>query len=244
VYRSVDPTSVVRTVERLHARVEERFPQSSLASVAAELVSVARASAERAAWTRRPLLFLRAGIGLLLVMVVVGVAQVGMGLRLGSGVQTLAELVQVVEAGINDLVFLGIGIFFLAGIETRVKRGRVLAALHELRSLAHIVDMHQLTKDPERLGDSGRSTASSPERSLSPFELGRYLEYCSEMLSLIGKLAALYAQSTSDPVALSAVDQVEDLSTGLAGKIWQKITLVHRRRRSDVALRRRVGMRA
>jgi hypothetical protein len=241
VYRTVDPESVVGTVERLHARVQERFPGSSLAAVAAELVRVSRTSATRAAWTRRPLLPLRIGIGLLTLLILLGAAQVVLGLRLGTGVQTLAELVQTVEAGVNDLVFVGVAIFFLVSLETRVKRGRVLSALHELRSLAHIIDMHQLTKDPERVGDGERSTASSPERSLSSFELGRYLEYCSEMLSLIGKLAALYAQSTTDPVALSAVDQVEDLSTGLSGKIWQKITLVQRRRvpSAPAGLRRR-----
>ena len=29
--------------------------------------------------------------------------------------------------------------------------GRALKAIHELRSIAHIIDMHQLTKDPERI---------------------------------------------------------------------------------------------
>jgi len=33
---------------------------------------------------------------------------------------------------------------------------------------------------------------------MSPFLLCRYLDYCSELLSLTGKLAALYAQSFSD----------------------------------------------
>jgi hypothetical protein len=46
------------------------------------------------------------------------------------------------------------------------------------------------------------------------------------MLSLIGKLAALYGERFDDPVALNAVDQIEDLTTGLSRKIWQKIALV------------------
>jgi len=54
-----------------------------------------------------------------------------------------------------------------------------------------------------------------------------YLDYCSEMLSLIGKLAALYVQKFDDPVALAAVNEVEDLTTGLSRKIWQKIMILN-----------------
>ena len=46
------------------------------------------------------------------------------------------------------------------------------------------------------------------------------------MLSLIGKLAALYVQRFDDQVALAAVDGIEDLTNGLSRKIWQKITVL------------------
>ena len=87
--------------------------------------------------------------------------------------------------------------------------------------------MHQLTKDPERLRARQVSTPSSPKQNLTPAELGRYLDYCSEMLSLIGKLAALYVQKFDDPVALAAVNEVEDLTTSLSRKIWQKIMIIN-----------------
>ena len=87
--------------------------------------------------------------------------------------------------------------------------------------------MHQLTKDPERLRVRGQDTASSPKRTLSTPELVRYLDYCSEMLSLIGKLAALYVQKFDDPVALAAVNEVEELTTSLSRKIWQKIMILN-----------------
>jgi hypothetical protein len=54
----------------------------------------------------------------------------------------------------------------------------------------------------------------------------RYLDYCSEMLSLTGKIAALYAQNFRDAVVLSAVNELENLTTGLSRKIWQKIMIV------------------
>ena len=102
-----------------------------------------------------------------------------------------------------------------------------MKAIHELRALAHIIDMHQLTKDPHVITNPGGQTKSSPKRTMTDFELSRYLDYCSEMLSLIGKVAALYVQRFDDPVALSAVDQIEDLTTGLSRKIWQKIMIIN-----------------
>ena len=39
---------------------------------------------------------------------------------------------------------------------------------------------------------------------MSEFELMRYLDYCSEMLSLTGKLAALYMQNMRDPSSSKA----------------------------------------
>lgn len=75
-----------------------------------------------------------------------------------------------------------------------------------------------------------RSTPSSPERHLSRAELRRYLDYCSELLSLTSKLAALYAQSVDDPVVLDAVNGIQTLTTGLSAKVWQKIALIRWRK--------------
>jgi hypothetical protein len=139
----------------------------------------------------------------------------------------MVVLVQVSEAGLNVFLLLSAAILFLVTAETRIKRRRALKAIHELRALAHVIDMHQLTKDPERLLARTTETPSSPRQNLSPVELGRYLDYCSEMLSLVGKLATLYVQKFDDPVALAAVNEVEDLTNGLSRKIWQKIMIIN-----------------
>ncbi len=86
--------------------------------------------------------------------------------------------------------------------------------------------MHQLTKDPEQLLSPAMNTASSPQRSLNRFELARYLDYCTEMLAIISKLAALYVQDLDDPQVLSAVNDIQGLTTGLSSNIWQKIVLI------------------
>jgi hypothetical protein len=46
------------------------------------------------------------------------------------------------------------------------------------------------------------------------------------MLSFTGKLAALYAQYFPDATVTAAVNDIEQLTTNLSRKIWQKIVLV------------------
>jgi hypothetical protein len=139
----------------------------------------------------------------------------------------LPELVQVFEAGLNALVLIGAAAIFLITAEIRVKRSRTIKALNDLRAIAHVIDMHQLSKDPTHIVIRLASTPSSPAQQLTPPQLMRYLDYCSEMLSLVGKVAALYAQNFSDNVVLSAVNEVENLTTGLSRKIWQKIMIIN-----------------
>lgn len=86
--------------------------------------------------------------------------------------------------------------------------------------------MHQLTKGPEHALRAVASTASSPVRTLTRPQLARYLDYCSELLALTSKLAALHAQHLHDPVVLDAVNDIETLTADLSRKIWQKITIL------------------
>jgi hypothetical protein len=144
-----------------------------------------------------------------------------------TGKVSLAEWLQGVEAAINELIFFGLAVFFLTSLETRFKRRSALRMLHQFRSLAHIVDMHQLTKDPEHVLHQVTRTPSSPVRVLTRADLTRYLEYCSELLALVSKLAALHAQDLQDGVVLAAVNDVESLTADLSRKVWQKITILH-----------------
>lgn len=226
MYRNLDPEQIVLTVGRLKERVQERFPQSGLGQVAQELHGVAREVVARTETIGRPHVVLRAGSTLIVVALAGALGAMLFKLRLAPGEWTWLSVIQVLESAINDIILLGAGLFFLMTLEVRVKRRRALKAIHELRSLAHIIDMHQLTKDPHILLDDGPRTAASPVRTLSRYQLARYLDYCSEMLSLLGKLAALYVQRFDDSVALAAVDGIEDLTNGLSRKIWQKIAVL------------------
>lgn len=222
----LDAGEIIRTIDHLRERIEERFPGSGLGRIAADVGLVGRATMARLDHISRPNLPLRIGTGLVIALILGVLLELVTGTRLPDTLNDAGELVQVLESALNDVFLIGAALFFLVTIESRIKRRRALRFLRELRGLAHIVDMHQLTKDPERVASRDRSTASSPRRELTSFELSRYLDYCSELLSLISKIAALYAQNLDDPVVLAAVDEVETLTTGLARNIWQKIVII------------------
>jgi hypothetical protein len=224
----LEPTQIIRTVEALRDRIEERFPDSGLGRLANDLHGVASMTVERLRSVAEPHLPLRIGVGALIIIILAMLGSLFFSARLPSTAGDVASLAELLETIMNDLFLIGASIFFLVTMEGRIKRRRALRFLRELRALAHIVDMHQLTKDPDRVGVEGADTPSSPVRRMSRFELGRYLDYCSEMLSLISKIAALYVQNLDDPVVLAAVDEVETLTTGLARKIWQKIMVLER----------------
>ncbi len=222
---ALDAERIVNTIEILHRRIGERFPGSGLESVCDQLLHIGRQTRERLAWVARPILYLRAATWLAAALVLVAVIAAFATLRPEGGALSALDAVQLMESGLQDAVFIGVGLFFLISLENRVKRRRALGFIRELRALAHIVDMHQLTKDPHRVLQDG-DTASSPKRTLRPDQLARYLDYCTEMLSLTSKVAALYTERFDDSVVLQAVDEVEALTTGLSRKIWQKIMLL------------------
>jgi type IV secretory pathway VirB2 component (pilin) len=229
MYRSLDPGKIVVTAETLGRRVDERFPDSGLSHVIRELTEVARHAEGLALWLQRPNRWLRGGVALAIALIVVLVAGAFLSLDLNVSLfSTMSDFAQGLESVINDFIFLGLAIFFLATGEARLKRRKALVAIHVLRSMAHIIDMHQLTKDPEQFAQTVVLTPSSPKRSMTPYELTRYLDYCSEALAILSKIAAVYVQDFNDPVTLSAVNDVEELTSGLARKIWQKIMILDR----------------
>ena len=228
MYRTLDSGRIVETADALRTRVEERFPGSGLGKVAAEVAALAREAHERGEAIRRPNLPLRAGIAVLVAAALGGLVLVATRVRATEGMWLFENFVGEVNNLLGALVFLGAAIAFLVSLETRIKRRKALEALTELRAVAHIVDMHQLTKDPEPLLLPGPTTLHSPKRTMTPFELSRYLDYCTELLSLLSKVGAVYVAAFPDPVAMDAADDIEELCSGLSQKVWQKLALLDR----------------
>ncbi|HVZ05854.1 hypothetical protein [Hyphomicrobium sp.] len=233
-YRSLDADKIIETLERLEQRIGERFSGSGLSRVCAELISVARQTSERIAYVSRPNWTLRTLLVGLLSTALAILAYLISQATTFKGTDEWSEALQGLDALFNIAVLLGGAAFFISTLETRWKRTRTLSALHELRSIVHVIDMHQLTKDPSTMGSARTST--SPDRDLTPFSLMRYLDYCSEMLSLTAKCAALYAETLSDAVVVDTVGDIERLTSELSSKIWQKITMVQSLEGRDIPL--------
>jgi hypothetical protein len=227
MYKELELGHVVRTLRTLHNRIRERFPDSGLSEVAAELCLIAQETGPVLDKLRRPNRLVRVLVGV--AVGVIFLLSGGLISLVGSvslDVDGLGSMLQAIESAAQDLIFLGIAIYFLFTIEGRLKRRIALRDLRGLRAIVHIVDMHQLTKDPEHLLARHDRTASSPEQEFTRFELSRYLDYCSELLSLSSKLAATHAQCVNDPVVLAAVNDIETLASNLSNKIWQKIMII------------------
>jgi hypothetical protein len=226
-YSELRADAIQKTLRTLEARVSERFPDRGLAKVAGELRQVADSHVARLRDVEAPHYRLRFMVALVLLA---GIAAIGFGIyqkiRILRAMPDEIYSFEGVEAIVNIALLVSAGVWFLLNLEARLKRERALVALHELRSIAHIIDMHQLTKDPASLVSDTQRTKSSPTRDLTAFELLRYLDYCTELLSLTGKLAALYMQKLRDPVIIAAANDIENLTSGFSQKIWQKIMLV------------------
>ena len=169
---------------------------------------------------------LRFFVGLILLLGTLVFIYVGTLINFSKFSTEAGSFVQMIEQGVNSIMLIGLGLVFLISTETRLKRRQALKDLHELRSIVHVIDMHQLTKDPSVFLADRTSTPNSPKQDLNQFEMVRYLDYCSEMLSLTAKLAALYSQNMEDPIVVNAVNDVEILALTLSRKIWQKIAIL------------------
>ena len=166
---------IVDTVARLQRRISDRFPGSSLASLCGDLREVAEQASERSAWIGNPIRSLRvAGYTTAFVLITFFFGFVVYELQPAPNVQRdvtskveLTDLISAIEAGINIIILLALAMWFFVGLETRIKRRRAIAAVHELRSLSNVI---------------------------------------------------------------AVVSEVEQLSTGLSQKIWQKIMILNQAR--------------
>ncbi len=230
IQHSLDAQKVIETAHMLHKRIDERFPQSGFSQLCIQLCKITEETEFRCQWFRKPHTTLRVGVSIVVMLILLlFVAGFFISVKFfPAHTIDLFDFFQMLEAIINLSILIGVALLFLVTTENRRKRKRAMFALHQLRDLSHVIDMHQLTKDPERITRIEHWTNSSPRETMNAFLLTRYLTYCTEMLSLVGKVAALYAQNFEDDIVLMAVNEVENLTTNLSSKIWQKITILHR----------------
>ncbi|MGP5412569.1 hypothetical protein [Brachybacterium paraconglomeratum] len=226
-FQRLDGQAVRRSAAALEHRIMTRFPDRTLWEVCREVVGLVDEINAGTGISRRRVRLARllSRLAMLAVTLFLGgaVALAAVDLFAERDVLGPLDVLPLLETIINDLVFGGIAVFFLLRIPERMERARVLRILHRLRSLAHVIDMHQLTKVPERLERGSRADGGL---DLDRTELTRYLDFCTEMLSLVGKSAALFAEHTTDGDVLDAVEGIEALTSDMARKVWQKIGII------------------
>jgi hypothetical protein len=228
-YQHLESDLVLATVERLRLRIDARFKSSGLARVAGELgrsvTEVSDQAGASHARIRRTTALARLAS---LLVVLAGMFALGLALSDATegGPERSFDWLPLVESTISNVVYAAIAVLFLWALPERLERRNLLATLHRLRSLAHVIDMHQLGKDPEQLTPSYRPTAQSLPNDLDAEQMHHYFAYCTELLSLVAKTAALCAEHTTDSVVLDTVSTMETLTTDMSSKIWQKIALL------------------
>ena len=221
----LEPEKIIDSVNKLERRISDRFPDSGLRKVCFEFLTLTEQTKKNISYISKPNIplkifsYLLIGIGLGGIIFCLSV--------INFKVKTidLEKLISLSNGILNNLFLIGAAFLFLVTTESRTKRKRAIKSLHKLRVISHVIDMHQLTKDPY-ISNADNATKNSPTRMYTKFELQRYLDYCSEASALVGKVAALYAQSLPDSVIVSSVNEIEVLTTGLSRKIWQKIVVL------------------
>lgn len=219
------------TVAQLERRIQARFGERGLTKAARDLgrlvVLIETEAGQSRERLRRTTLTARA-VGVVIVVATVAALAFSLRSAVLDGLADTTDWVPLIESVVNDLVYAAIALFFLWAVPERLERRSMLRLLHRLRSLAHVIDMHQLSKDPEQVSPTYTATTESVRHGLDADQLHHYLSYCSEMLSLTAKTAALCAEHSADAVVLENVSNVETLTTELCSKIWQKISLLPR----------------
>lgn len=224
--RHLSGERVQATVIALRDRIAIRFPDNRLTEVAAELVGLVDHVDQHTRDTQR-----RVVRTTLVARVLAAVALVLAGTLLALALRQVltntggqgTTWIPLLESTINTMILIALGVLFLWAVPERRERKGLLSLLHQLRSVAHVLDMHQLTKEPGRLRRGYVATAHSLPNDLTADQMYDYLSYCIELLSLIAKTAALCAERSSDDTVLDTVSDVETLTTELSSTIFQKM---------------------
>jgi hypothetical protein len=111
-YRELDSVRLVETAEQLQRRVAERCPESGLAQVCGEVAAAMRSVEQVRAEIAREHWGLRSLVALFVTLLCAAVLGLGWSFvsTLRAGFEDWSELLQGLEAGVNDLVSLGIAI--------------------------------------------------------------------------------------------------------------------------------------
>jgi hypothetical protein len=107
MYRNLNAEKIIRTVETMHKRIEERFPVSGMKRFAANCIALLSNLNSVPAGIAKPLKSLRLLVALSITIMIVGLAVIVRGSSLPLTGFDLIGLVQVLEAGLNVVILTG-----------------------------------------------------------------------------------------------------------------------------------------
>jgi hypothetical protein len=205
--RKLDAAKLTSTAAELAKWIAESFDKASLSRVALGVGAYAHEAVARADSIRRPIWYIR----LTVLALLIGTAIMACREAIDRPMQDILKFLDETKGA---AAWAGGAVLALVTLEFRVRRRRALKAINELRALVHIVDMHQLAKDPviEDFRANEKQT-----------KVEEYLHACSALLAILSKIGEFYIEQFPDPTAISAVNEFEMIATGLSNKIWMKI---------------------
>lgn len=213
----LDPARIVETAQNLAQEVGERLPGTTLAGLAAELLSIAHSTEERATQASKPIHSLRIASAAAIGIASLSLLLVAFHIHARWEFATITEVFESMSAGVNLVALLAGAIWFLASFEARIKRRRALQSVEELREFIHVIDVTQLYFTPILF-------KTDDDQSLNSQKLDHtYLLYCTQMLALIANLAALYSRDAAGDSIMRAVFEVELLANTITSKLQSKV---------------------
>ncbi len=135
MYRALQSEQILKTASRLRSRIHERFPDSGLAAVGAELCEIAEETQERCRLIKAFNYPLRIGAILLAGLAVTALVIVLTHVRLTDEMWEVQNFLEELEASLGSLVFLGAAIVFLL----TMPRGRRRTRRREKRARLEIL---------------------------------------------------------------------------------------------------------
>lgn len=226
--KALDPELLVTHIQALRDQTRKIFPARSLPRYQDNLIGLAtevRFTARKLSG-RSPLDFLLPGLIIFIALLIATVILVLFQFRVQMP-ESIVEIMEPLEASTNLAVLVAGTTYLMWRTVAERRRHRALSVLHKIRSQIHILDMTQLAKNLNEVEDD----------QLSLVDRIRYLDLCSQTVSLTAKVGALLITNFDDPIVISAVTEIETLSTGLSQKIWLKIDVLHSEQRLQKTLR-------
>src|SRR5258706_10841331 len=139
---ALEPSKLQAAIRQVEARIGEAFPGSGLAGLAASLAAIAADAVARSARIRAANWRLRLVSTALLGSMALLIGLAILHARPPPEEIEAFQLAQGIDALLSAIVLCGAAVAFVVTLEVRAKRKKALEALHELRVLAHVIDLH------------------------------------------------------------------------------------------------------